>query len=123
MTSSATLIPIHDLSSDDTSRDTIHDASAAQAHAEERPGIPYRSMTTLLGAALDQAKLIAPPLTRALELDERIGADPHLRRAQRLLAQLNEELIAELDALFAHTQAPKATTAADARGTARPSHR
>jgi hypothetical protein len=76
-------------------------------------------MATLLGAALDQAQLIAPPLTRALELDARIGADPHLRRAQQLLARLNIELAAELNALYAHTRAP----APDAQGTGGPLRR
>jgi hypothetical protein len=60
------------------------------------PGIPYRAMATLFRDALDQAQLITLPLLRALALDERIGADPHLRRAQRLLRQLQDELDAEL---------------------------
>jgi hypothetical protein len=76
-------------------------------------------MATLLGAALDQAHLIAPPLTRALALDPRIGADPHLRRARHLLARLDEELSAELDALYAHTRAP----APSMQGTSGPSRR
>ena len=108
---SATLTPI-----DVAAASAAHDASAPQAHAAGAPGIPYRSMATLLGAALDQAHLITPPLTRALALDSRIGADPHLRRAQRLLARLNEELSAELEALHAHTQTP----VEHARGTAEP---
>jgi hypothetical protein len=112
-TSTATLTPI-----DDAPASAAHDADTPQERADETPGIPYRSMATLLGAALDQAQLIAPPLTRALALDSRIGADPHLRRAQQLLARLNAELAAELDALSAHTHAPVAGMS----GTTRPSH-
>jgi len=100
-TSTPTRAPIHVAPAS-----AAHDASVPQARADTSLGIPYRSMATLLSAALDQARLITPPLTRALDLDARIGADPHLRRAQQLLARLNSELAAELDALTAHTQAP-----------------
>jgi hypothetical protein len=103
-TSSLTLTPL-----DDAPASAAHDADTSRTRADVPPGIPYRSMSTLLGAALDQAQLIASPLTRALALDSRIGADPHLRRAQQLLAQLNVELEAELDALSAHTHAPAPT--------------
>jgi len=91
---------------DDTAASGADDATTTEGRAEVPPGIPYRSMATLLEAALDQAQLIAPPLSRALALDARIGADPHLRRAQQLLARLNAELAAELDALCAHTHLP-----------------
>ena len=106
---------------DDTAASAAHDASVPQARADHAPGIPYRSMATLLGAALDQAQLITPPLTRALALDARIGADPHLRRAQQLLARLNRELAAELDALNAHTAHTHAPVT-DARVTNGPAH-
>jgi hypothetical protein len=93
-----------------TAMTPTHHATSApatvQAGADDRPPIPYRAMVTLLGAALEQAQLITPPLARALTLDERIGADPHLRRIQRLLANLNIELRAELTALEAHAHPP-----------------
>jgi len=95
------------------------DPTTLQASADDRPPIPYRSMVTLVGAALEQAHLITPPLARALTLDDRIGADPHLRRVQRLLTQLNAELNAELQALRANVHSPvmgaaEATDATDA---------
>jgi len=50
--------------------------------------------------------LIAPPIIRALALDNRIGADPHLRRAQRLLRELQAELDAELDVVCTSAHIP-----------------
>jgi hypothetical protein len=90
-------------------RSATHEATIARAasdNLDSQPGIPYRAMATLVGRALEQAQLITSPLARAVALDGRIAADPHLRRATRLLAQLHGELSAELDALHAHTQTP-----------------
>jgi hypothetical protein len=83
-------------------RDVSHVVSATHARADDRPGIPYRSMATLLREALDQAQLVTLPLARALTLDKRIGADLHWRRAERLQQRLIDEPQAELDALSIH---------------------
>jgi hypothetical protein len=87
-------------------RRATHDPATVEPGADDRPPIPYRAMVTLLGDALEQAQLITPPLARALTLDDRIGADPRLRRVQRLLTQLNAELNAELQALRANVHGP-----------------